>query len=74
MISIDGMSLYLFDISQVDRPDDPNHFVQADESEDYRYHFYMDEFEVEMLQSENMVESDLIDYLDNKFTEAFVNI
>ena len=74
VISIDSMSLYFFDISQVDRPDDPNHFVQADESDDYRYHFYIDEFEVGMLQSENMVEADLIDYLDNEFIKAFDNI
>lgn len=34
----------------------------------------MDEFEIGMLQSENMVEADLIDYLDNEFIKAFDNI
>lgn len=73
-IVIDSMTLYLFDISNANFSNNPIYSIQIDNKyNDNQYKFYIDNFEVGLLQSENIVELDFVNYLNDKFKEVFEN-
>ena len=70
-IPIDKMNLYLFDIPKIDFSTKPIFSIQVNEKNKENYYtFYMDNFELGLLWSEETLETNFINNISNKFAEA----